>query len=123
MSPERARLEQLPTYSRERSTVAAADFNLVRLALVRLEGTLRFSLPDLRGLDFILTNDTWVCVDRTLNDVPVVAWVDFVIVGRSDLMAPVPCERRSYHAHAGTILDTLLRDMRAELKRRLADSN
>jgi hypothetical protein len=119
MSTMRSRLEALPTYWRGRGEIKAEYFNRARLALLRLGSPLRLPLPRLRGLDLVLTDDCWVCVDRSLNDVPVIAWLDFASHGRISLVAPIACELRHYHAHAARLLDTLWDDMLAELDAKL----
>jgi len=119
ISKLRARLNELPAYHRTLATIDATHFNLVRLALLRLEQPLRIALPHLRGLDFLIEPDAWVCVDRTLNDVPVVAWVDFVSAGRASLVAPIDCQLWSYHSHGEMIVDAILADVTAFLTSRV----
>lgn len=115
-----SRLHSLPIYERSSGEVEAAHFNRVRLALLRLEGALRCPLAHLRGLDMVLTQEFWACVDRTLNDVPVIAWLNFETNGRDSLVSPLRCEVRRYHAHADRLLPTLWDDLLTELDRRLA---
>lgn len=119
MSKIRARLNELPAYSRSHATIDATHFNLVRLALLRLEQPLRIALPNLRELDLLIEADAWVCVDRTLNDVPVIAWVDFESVGRASLVAPIDCQLWSYHSHGEMIVDAILADVTAFLTPRV----
>lgn len=119
ISKIRARLNELPAYSRMHATIDATHFNLVRLGLLRLEQPLRIALPNLRGLDLLIEPDAWVCVDRTLNDVPVVAWVDFAALGRESLVAPIACQLWSYHSHGDTIVATILADITDYLTPRL----
>jgi hypothetical protein len=114
-----SRLREVPALKVMDSVVAAKHYNRVRLALVRLENPLRFSLPHLRGLDMVLSREEWVCVDRTLNDLPVLAWTDFQTADRNALHAPVPCRIRFYHAYAGLIVGTLLQDVSVILAERL----
>jgi hypothetical protein len=114
-----SRLREVPALKVMDSVVAAKHYNRVRLALVRLENPLRFPLPHLRGLDMLLTDEEWVCVDRTLNDLPVLAWTDFQVAGRNALHAPVSCRLRFYHAYAGLIVGTLLQDVTVILAERL----
>lgn len=114
-----SRLRELPALKVMDSVVVAKHYNRVRLALTRLEDPLRFPLPHLRGLDMVLTQDEWVCVDRTLNDLPVLAWTDFQRQSRTALHAPIPCRLRFYHAYAGLIVGTLLQDVAVILAERL----
>ena len=97
----------------------AGDYNLVHIALKRLENPLRLELPRLRTLDLILENDAWIVVDRSLNDIPVVAWIDFNVAHRETLHEPVACERRTYHTHALLIVDKVIEAMHLILGERL----
>ncbi len=119
MSSIKSRLNDIPVYERMAGVVDAPTFNQIRLALLRLNNPLRCPLRSLRGLDMLLTDDAWVCVDRTLNDVPVVAWIDFQTHSRNALHEPVACELRYYHAHAHMIIGTLFNDISLELNGRL----
>lgn len=119
MSKIRARLVELPAYSRSSAMVDASHYNLARLGLLRIDNSLRIPLANLRGLDLIVAADAWVCVDRTLNDVPVVAWVEFATTGRASLVAPIACQLWSYHSHGDTIIETILADMTAFLTPRV----
>jgi hypothetical protein len=114
-----SRLRDIPALKVMDSVVAAKHYNRVRLALTRLDNPLRFPLPHLRGLDMVLTDHAWVCVDRTLNDLPVLAWTDFQVQGRLALHAPVSCRLRFFHAYAGLIVGTLLQDVAVILAERL----
>jgi len=113
------RLHSVPALKVMDSVVAAKHYNRVRLALARLDNPLRFPLPHLRGLDMLLSDEAWVCVDRTLDDLPVLAWTDFQVHGRLALHAPVPCRLRFFHAYAGLIVGTLLQDVAVILAERL----
>jgi hypothetical protein len=114
-----SRLRELPALKVIDSVVAARHYNRVRLALARLENPLRFPLPHLRGLDMVLNDQEWVCVDRTLNDLPVLAWTDFQRQDRIALHAPIACRLRFFHAYAGLIVGTLLQDVAVILAERL----
>lgn len=111
MSTIRSRLYEIPPYEITPAEIPAARYNLIRLALLRLGNHQRFTLPRLRGLDMVIGGDYWACVDRTLNDLPVVAWTEFQSKGRVSLCTPVWCRVRYYHAHASMILDRLFADL------------
>jgi len=115
------RLDDLPVYELCSTTIRAADYNLVKIAVKRLGSPLRLEIPRLRTLDFILEEDTWVIVDRSLNDIPIIAWVNFDEKHRAGLHEPVECERRTYHVHALIIVDKALEAMHLMLGERLAD--
>jgi hypothetical protein len=100
--------------------LSAPRYNRVRLALLRLKRPLRLSLPPLRGLDMLLDDEAWVCMDRTLNDLPVLAWTDFRQQARDAIHLPVPCTLRFYHAHAEIIIDTALSEVDCALSAMLA---
>lgn len=106
MSNYKTELDQLPIYSGREAKIPAPRYNRVRLAMRRLGGPMRLELPGLRTLDLILEDQVWAVVDRSLNDIPVMAWTDFA--HRSDLHTPVPCTMRYYHAHARMIEDRVL---------------
>lgn len=97
----------------------AEDYNLVHIALNRLGSPIRIELPRLRTLDLILEKDAWIVVDRSLNDIPVVAWIDFKVAHREALHEPVACERRTYHTHALLIVDKVIEAMHLILGERL----
>ncbi len=113
----RTRLNNIPTLKTQPTAVTAERYNRVRLALRRLENPLRIALPKLRSLDFILEDDTWVIIDRDLNDMPVLAWTDFE--HRSALHQPVHCTLRYYHAHADAVMDKALQKLDTILDARL----
>jgi len=115
-----ARLADLPIFERRLDAIDGHFFNHARLALRRLGNPTRLSLEGLRGLDFIIEDHVWVCVDRTLNDIPVLAWVNFNTSGRSSLHGPVHCELRFYHCHAGVIRARVLETMERFVAEHLA---
>lgn len=105
----RSRLDDLPRYASRAYRMPAAEFNAVRLALLRLGEPVRFALPGLRTLEMVLEQQAWICVDSGLNDFPVLAWVDFETSGRDALHEPVSCMLYTYHAHAHIIESRVLR--------------
>ena len=115
----KARLDQIPVYEKGQIQVSANLYNLARIALKRLGDPVRFELPRLRTLDFVLEEDAWIVVDRSLNDIPVIAWVNFKTQHRSNLHEPIACERRSYHAHAAMITDKTIEAMQLILGEQL----
>lgn len=116
----KTRLDEVPTLRETTSTIQAARFNTVRLALLRLGKPLRIELEGLRHLDMLLDDDLWVVVDRNLNDLPVVAWSEFHRENRSALNEPVHCRTRLYHSHANIIIDTALKTVESVLGTYLA---
>lgn len=113
----KSRLNDIPTLKSKPSTVSAARFNRVRLALKRLENPIRIELPGLRSMDFILEDQVWAIVDRNHNDIPVVAWTEFAT--RTTLHQPVSCIMRIYHLHADAITDQALHKLDSILEARL----
>jgi hypothetical protein len=100
------RLEDIPVYEKKIKPIEANIFNAIRVRQLRLKKSLRFELKDLRTLDLILENDAWIVVDRSLNDIPVMAWIDFS--HRDNLHLPVECTILYYHAHAEKIEQKIL---------------
>lgn len=117
----RSRLDDLPVFDTRQVSVPAAEYNLVQIALKRLENPIRIELPSLRTLDLILETDAWIVVDRSLNDIPVIAWIDFNVAHRQNLHEPVTCERRTYHTHALLIVDKVNEAMYQILTHKLED--
>ena len=96
----RYRLENIPIYESDSIHVDADYYNLVRLSLSRLHNPLRVRLSQLRTIDLLLDDETWIAVDRTQNDKPVIAFLDFDTANRDELTAPVFCKVNYYNAHA-----------------------
>lgn len=89
-------------------TVEAACYNRARLALLRRGRPLRVAVPDHRGLEMILDDRHWLCVDSLHNDQPVLGWDEFETAGRDALHAPVRCRLCFYHVHAGLVMGSVL---------------
>ena len=115
----RSRLDELPVFETRHVKMRAEDYNLAHIALNRLGNPIRVELPRLRTLDLVLEKDAWIVVDRSLNDIPVVAWIDFKVAHRQALHEPVTCERRTYHTHALLIVDKVIEAMHLILGERL----
>ena len=98
----------------------AVYYNRVRLALGRLGRPLRVPLLIHRGLDAILDDETWLCVDATRDDLPMLAWRAFAARGRESLHEPVECRLELYHCHAGLLMGPALELLDAALCARLA---
>ena len=88
----KSRLNDIPIIKSVPSYVGATHFNRVRLSQIRLDNSLRLELFSLRGLDIVIDDDAWVCIDRTLGDLPVLAWTDFDKDSRKGLHQPVSCK-------------------------------
>lgn len=114
------RLKDVPAMARARTAIAPERYKRVRLALRRLENPLRFALPGMRGLDVVLEDRVWLCVDRTLDDLPIIAWLDFAAGAERPLHEAVPCRVQFYHFHAQGIMDTVLDHVHTLLGERLA---
>lgn len=89
-------------------TVDAKHFNRVRLALLRLSNPLRVPLDALGDADIILADEEWLCVDRSRDDMPLMAWRDFELKQRAAIHEPIACTLHFYHAHAGLLMGRVL---------------
>jgi len=107
----KSKLEDLPSFETRRETVKAIHYNLVQVALKRLGSPLRFALPRLRSLDLHLEQDAWIVVDKSLNDIPVMAWIDFDTSKRDNLHEDIPCILKIYHSHAGILIEKVMEAM------------
>lgn len=99
--------------------IPAACYNRVRLALIRLGKPLRVDLPRHRGLEMVLADDAWCCVDSLAEDQLVLAWRSFSSGGRDNLTEPVACELFLYHHCAGLVMGSVLSAMEEALDARL----
>ncbi len=113
-------LDDIPVYKSTQITVNAEHFNLVQIALKRLGSTIRLEMPKLRTLDLMLDEETWIIVDRSLNDIPVMAWLDFETKDRG-LHEPIKCKLNIYHAHATIIHPRVIEAMTLLLGEKLAE--
>lgn len=91
-----------------RKTIAAEDYNRIRLGLSREKLPWRLELKELRCLYCVLDDTAWVCIDECQDDLPILAWTEFDVSQRESLESPVFCRLRLYHAHAGLIMGPAL---------------
>jgi hypothetical protein len=75
--------------------IEAACCNRARLALHRLGRPLRVAIGGHRGLEVILDDRCWLCVDSFHDDVPVLAWCRFDTKGRGICKRPCAARWRS----------------------------
>ncbi len=116
----RTRINEVPACLIETIEVEAERYNLIRLALIRLGGPLRFPLIGLRNLDMYLDDEKWVCVDRSAMDLPVAAWSRFEDKARTDLQGDVRCVLRHYQVNTDILLPYMWMTMESILRDRLA---
>lgn len=107
----KSRLEDLPTFETRQAAAKAIHYNLVHVALKRLGTPLRFVLPKLQNLDLHLEKEAWIVVDKSMSDIPIMAWVDFDTSGRANLHKDIPCTLKIYHSHAGLLIKTVMEAM------------
>ena len=112
-------LDDIKTSHSLHKVIPAEDYNRVRLALSRLGPRLELELPSMRCLKMLITDQFWLCTDSCVGDQPIMAWTAFESSGRSALNAPVVCELRLYHAHAGKVMGEVLENIGKELQKRL----
>lgn len=114
------RLTDLPVYSSTQTTIEAALYNSIRIATQRLPLPIRLSLPRFRYIDIVIDHDSWACVDRSLNDLPIIAWTEFDITQRSSLHLPISCKMAYYHFQSAQVAEGALTFTKTALKRKLA---
>ena len=115
------RLDDIPVYELIEASVTAANYNLVQIAFKRLGEPIEIPLTGLRRLELILDRDAWIVVDHDMNDIPILAWTDFQIEGRSELHKSIPCKMKTYHMHAKVILERVAEFMEKELAKRISE--
>jgi len=93
----------------------------VRLALIRLGSPLRIEIPDHRGLEIILDNDSWSCIDITHGDQLIMVLSEFdTSKHNTALFEPVTCQLHLYHMQAGLIMGSALDALDRSLVEKLA---
>ncbi len=115
------RLKGVPVYERQIIEIEAKRFNRVRLALLRLGRPLRFLIPGLQDVAMIIDGETWLCVDQSMSDLPIVAWTRFQTSGRTALHTPIICEQLYFHTHAALVAETAIIQTELYLSRALED--
>lgn len=101
-------------------TIEAVCYNHARLALLRIKNPLRIEIEDHRGLEIILMDSYWLCVDSLQDDQPIMAWCDFDKHNHnSALHEPIPCQLHLYHTHAGLIMGSALDSLDKALAEKL----
>jgi hypothetical protein len=113
-------IDHIPALHSETSSIDAPIYNRIRLGLLRADLPLRLPLTGLRGMDMVLDHQTWVCLDRTFYDLPVLAWSDFEPTARTGLQDPVRCRIHYYHVHADFIVHSVLSTAVNALRERAA---
>ena len=114
-----SRIEEMPVYKQHDAEVEAKLYNLWRRAKLHLPVPIRLPLPGLKNLVLVLEDHEWVCVDESLNDFPVAAWLEFEDKARDALHEPVKCKLNYYHYAASIICDDVLSLMNELLEARL----
>lgn len=102
-------------------SIEATVYNHVRLALRRLGYPLRVAVPGHRGLEIILDDHVWLCVDANAEDQPVMAWLDFAVQHRDNLHEPVACSLELYHRCAGLVMGSALDSLDEALNKLLKE--
>ena len=101
-------------------TIDATYYNHARLALRRVNNPLRVELPGHRGLEVILHDSYWFCIDALHDDLPIMAWCDFDTRNHNNaLYQPVTCQLCLYHMHAGLIMGSALEALDQALVQKL----
>ncbi len=85
-------------------TLDAAQYNRVRVGILRLGTPLYLSLAEFPGLTCALDSRVWIVFDEIGAGLPILAWLNFQRAQSNVLHMPVSCELRLYHAHAGLIM-------------------
>lgn len=116
------RINDMPVYAARTDQVEASLYNLWRRARLHLEMPLRMELPGLKQMALVLEDDSWVVVDQSQYDLPVLAWVGFQDAGRTTLHTPVTCTMNYYHYMASHLREKVLILMDEALQARLSET-
>ena len=112
-------LNDVPIYENKTVEIPAEYYNRIRLGQIRLPSPIRLELAGLKDIDAILDGDTWVCLETSLNDLPVLAWTEFEVENREALHEPVRCKLCLYNIHADLITETALKTIYEIVRDRL----
>ncbi len=116
------RIHDMPVYEAHSELVDAAVYNLWRRARLHLCMPLHIDLPELKQMALILEEDSWVVVNTSQYDLPVMAWVEFQDNARDALHTPVACTLNYYHYLASHLHDKVLSCMAETLESMLSDA-
>lgn len=100
-------LDDFPAMRIVPGRIEAADFNRIRLAVLRHSGPLQLALPDLPCLLTVLDETAWICIDECQGAAPMLAWTNFQ-TARDALHQAVTCDIRFYHYDAGMMTTKVL---------------
>jgi hypothetical protein len=91
-----------------RKSIAAEDYNRIRLGLLRERLPWEIRLERFRCLVCVLDEGQWLCLDECNNGLPVLAWRNFSARRSASLDAPVECDLYLYHIQAGLLMGNVL---------------
>ncbi len=107
-------LRDIPPLRSIPTTLDAALYNHVRLALLRIGNPLELELEKL-GIDMVLENTCWVGYNCQQVSLPLIAWEGFDSE-RSALDAPVGCTMHLFHNHSWLQMPKILLALDKELQ-------
>jgi len=116
----KSKLDNLPRYQTSDINLPAKLYNQVKLALLNNDQAIRIKMEKLKNIDVILDHEYWVCVDTSLNDIPIFAWTEFKVSHRTNLHKPIESKLYSYHAHAELIIEKVTQQIEQQLQIKLA---
>ncbi len=106
----RSKLPDVPVLKSMPARIIAPHYNRVQVAMRKLGHPLQLMLPGMRGFQVYVEDDAWICADRNLNNLPILAWTEFRPGARNGLDDPVPCRLLYYHPYANVVIRTVLDD-------------
>lgn len=112
--------ERMP-YQVIASEMKADDYNAIRLGILRLGTPLSLNLDSVKGLRCVLDDHAWVFMDRFVDNMPLLAWMNFK--SRNTLNKKIPCELRLYHYRAGLLVDKGLDALKLSIALQLNKAN
>lgn len=114
------RLLDMPIMAQRPGVIDVKVFNLWRRYRLQPEADEQFKLPGLKSMRFIVSDRFWVVADSANYYVPVLAWVNFDVAGRTSLHEPVACSINYYHFAASAIRGKSLELLRNMFEQELA---
>ncbi len=117
-----SRIHDMPALAQRPDRLEAEHYNLWRRARRHLGSPIRLPLEEMHGVELLLEDEAWVCVNTLQNDLPILAWTDFEDAGRLALHIPVRCRLNYYHFAASKYraraLEVGMRELRERVEAR-----
>ena len=105
------RIDDMLPFESHVEIMQANLYNMWRRVRLHVNLPVRLELPELKSMRLILEEDSWVVVDSSHTDLPMIAWLKFQDNSRSSLHTPVECTMNYYHFMAHKYRERVLKSI------------